>query len=535
MPRNSAEKEQRMAGSPASQDTVEAPARRGYVLVGLMLAMGLAAMDTTIVATAIPSVVRDLGGFALFAWVFSVYVLVQAVTIPIYGKLADLFGRKPVLIAGIAIFLTGSVLSGFAWNMVALILFRALQGVGAGAIQPIVTTLAGDLYELRERARAQGWISSVWGVSAVIGPAIGGFFAQYASWRWIFFINIPLGIAAIVTINSFLRERVTPRAHHIDYLGSALLALGVGLLIFGTLEGGVGWDWLSPQSLLVFGLALVALVAFALQERRAAEPTLPPWLFARRLVLGSNAAMFAVGVLSIGLTTFLPTYAQGVLGVGAVAAGFILAVMSISWPLSSALSGRFYLRLGFRDTALIGALIAVLSGVIFMLLSQSAPAWLLMLGSFIMGAGLGLLSTPLVVGLQSVVGWERRGVVTGANMFARQLGQAIGAAFFGSIINATLAGWLRQAPPDIAQQIPATLNVTSQVLGGATQLSAAAAAYLRRGIYLGTHDVFLALTVVAVASIGALLLTPRAFTTLEFAAEAPAAPQPEAAEAPTPF
>ena len=324
----------------------------------------------------------------------------------------------------------------------------------------------------------------------------------------------------MVMISSALHERVVARTHRIDYAGSALLAAGVGLLIFGTLEGGVGWPWLAPQSVGVFGLAAAALVAFIWQEGRAAEPMLPHWVFTRRLILGANVATFALGLLSIGLTTFLPTYAQGVLGVGAVSAGFILAVMSISWPMFSALSGRFYLRLGFRDTALIGAGIAIASGAIFVALSQTAPAWLAALGSFVMGAGLGLLSTPLVVGLQSVVGWERRGVVTGSYMFARQLGQAVGAAFFGSIVNAALASWLRHVPPDVAQHLPATLNVTSQVLGGGTtHLSAQAAAYVRQGIYVGTHQVFVALLVIAVASVGVLLLTPRVFTTLAFAAE----------------
>jgi EmrB/QacA subfamily drug resistance transporter len=497
---------------------------RWKVLAGLMLTMGLAAMDTTIVATAIPAVVRDLGDFSLFAWVFSVYVLAQAVTIPIYGKLADLFGRKPVLIAGILIFIAGSMLSGIAWNMPALIVFRGFQGLGAGAIRPMVSTLAGDLYTLEERARIQGWLSSVWGISAIVGPTIGGLFAEYATWRWIFYINLPIGALALWIIATCLHERVTRRRHHIDYPGAALLAIGAGLLIFGLLEGGVRWPWLSPPSLGVFAAALSALVALVWQERRAAEPIVPLWVFRRRLLLGANLATAALGMLAIGLTTFLPTYAQGVLGVNAVVAGFILAAMSLGWPLASALSGRLYLRIGFRDAALVGAVACLVSGLVFVALPESAPLWPTVVGSFVMGAGLGLLSTPLLVGVQSVVGWNRRGVVTSATMFTRQLGQAVGAAILGGVANAALADWFRSAPAAIAQQLPDPADAASQALGdGASSLSAAATAYVRQGLALATHQVFVGLAIAALVGVLLLLATPRRFEQLRFDGEDEAA------------
>lgn len=504
----------------SSSEAVATPGR-GRVLLGLVLAMGLAAMDTTIVATAIPSIVRDLGGFSLFAWVFSIYVLVQAVSVPIYGKLADLYGRKPLLLFGTITFLGGSVLSGISWNMVSLILFRGVQGIGAGALTPIIFTVVGDLYTIQERARIQGWLSSVWGISAVIGPAIGGFFVEFASWRWIFYINLPLGLVAIFMIVSSLHESVERRPHHIDYLGAALLTVGVGLLIFATLEGGVGWPWLSPQTALFLLVATLALAGFVWQERRAAEPMLPLWVFTRRLVLGANLATFVLGLLAIGLTTILPTFAQGVMRTDAVVAGFILAVMSISWPIASAFSGRFYLRMGFRDAALIGAGLTVAAGLVFVALPANASPWLATLGSLTMGAGLGLLSVPLVVGVQSVVGWNRRGVVTGSNMFARQLGQALGAAVFGGILNAALANWLQHASGAFAAQLPANVNDVSNVLGGSGSLglSAAAVAYLRQGLYVASHQVFIALTLVAVLGVLVLLWTPRRFDTLTFAEE----------------
>ncbi|HEX3721801.1 MAG TPA: MFS transporter, partial [Nitrolancea sp.] len=276
-------------------DTRLSDRARRNVLIGLMLTMALVAMDTTVVATAIPSIVQDLGGFSQFTWVFSIYVLVQAVTIPIYGKLADLYGRKPILLIGISIFIIGSIFSGLAWSMFALIAFRGLQGIGAGAIQPVVTTVAGDMYTVKERARVQGWLSSVWGIAGVIGPAIGGFFAEYLSWRWIFYINIPLGVLAVIVIWKFLHEEVERKQHKIDYLGSALLALGLGALIFGVLEGGVRWPWLSGPIVIIFATSLVVLIAFVIQERRTPEPTVPLWVYSKRVLVGANLATASLG------------------------------------------------------------------------------------------------------------------------------------------------------------------------------------------------------------------------------------------------
>jgi MFS family permease len=234
----------------AAEQTGTTPTRTGrnQVLAGLLLVIALAAMDAAIVATVVPPIVKDLGGFSLFPWLFSVYLLAQAASVPIYGKLADLYGRKPVLIAGVLIFLAGSALCGTSWSMVALIAFRGVQGVGAGAIQPISMTLVGDLYTVAERARIQGWLSGVWGVSAVIGPAIGGLFAQYLTWRWIFYVNLPIGAVALFMVATRLRERVVRRPHQIDVAGSALVFAGIGLLVFGLLEGGVRWAWARSRA-----------------------------------------------------------------------------------------------------------------------------------------------------------------------------------------------------------------------------------------------------------------------------------------------
>jgi multidrug resistance protein len=333
-----------------SDKALDATQRR-WILAALMMTMMLAAMDTTIVSTAIPQIIGDLGGFALFTWVFSIYLLAQTATIPIYGKLADTFGRKPILVVGTLIFLGGSVASALAWNMVALIVFRGLQGLGAGSIMATVNTLAGDLYSVRERARIQGWLSSVWGVAAVVGPTLGGAFAEYASWRWIFLINLPIGVLSIILIGRFLHEQPQYRRHRIDYAGAGLLLVAGGSLIFGLLQGGQTWPWLSAPSIGVFALAAVLIAATVLVERRASEPIMPAWLWRQRVLVGTNLAMIGMGLVMMGPNAYLPTFGQSVLGLGAIAAGFVLATMSIGWPLASSLSGYLYLRIGYRDTA----------------------------------------------------------------------------------------------------------------------------------------------------------------------------------------
>src|SRR4051794_37599770 len=376
--------------------------RRGPVLLGLVLTMALAAMDTTIVSTAVPQIVGSIGGFAIFSWLFSVYLLTQTVTIPVYGKLADLYGRKPVLLFGIAVFLAGSALCSAAWSMVALIAFRALQGIGAGAIQATVQTVAGDLYSLEERGRVQGWLSSVWAVSAVAGPTLGGLFADYLSWRWIFLINLPIGAVALTLLVRFLHEqRADGRRHRVDYLGSALTLLTSGGLVFALLQGGTAWSWLSAPSLACFAAVAVLAALTVVVERRAAEPVVPGWVWRERVVAGSNLGYIALGVLVIGPSTFLPTYAQTVLGYGAVTAGFVLATMSISWPLAAATCSRLYLRIGFRDTALIGAVVAFVGVGGVVLAPEQAPARAVITPTPVPGARPRAVSPPPGVGVQA--------------------------------------------------------------------------------------------------------------------------------------
>ena len=431
--------------APAHASATEAD-NRGAVVAALMLATGLAAIDATIVATAIPQIVSDLGGFSLFPWIFSIYLLTQAVTVPIYGRLSDVFGRKPVLLFGVAGFLVGSVLCAVAWSMVTLIIFRGVQGLAAGAILPTTTTIIGDLYEPAERGKIQGWISSVWGVSAIIGPALGGFFAQYWTWRGIFWLNLPIGAGAAWLIQRHLHERVERREHQIDYAGALTLTAACSLLILALLEGGVSWAWDSVASVALFAASAVLLVAFVQIERVVAEPILPLWVFRHRTLLAGNLAGLAIGAILIGQSSYVPTYAQRVVGVGAVVAGFAMAAMTIGWPLAATLAPRVYLRIDFKRTALLGGVITTAGCLLLALfVGAGSGVWRVAAASFVLGVGLGFASVSTVVAVQSVVGWGRRGVVTGSNMFIRTLGSAVGIAVFGSIANARLAH-RRQTP-----------------------------------------------------------------------------------------
>jgi EmrB/QacA subfamily drug resistance transporter len=496
--------------SPAASQGVGFRSERGPVLAALMLSTGLVALDSTIIATAVPSVVSELGGFSQFPWLFSIYLLTQAVTVPLYGKFADVVGRRPVMFFGIGVFVLGSVLCGSAWSMPSLIAFRAVQGVGAGAVQPMSMTMVGDMYTVEERARVQGYLASVWGISAVIGPTLGGVFSQYLSWRWIFFVNIPLGAVAAWMLARKFKERVTRRSHRIDYVGAVLLTGGCSLVILGLLEGGVSWAWASATSIVIFAVGGAMLVAFVLVERRAAEPVLPLWVFGRRVLTGGNLSAVVVGAVMIGLSSYVPTYAEGVLGTGALLAGFALAALTVGWPLAATLSGRIYLRIGFRDTGLIGNAFLVAGAALCLLLGPHSHVWQVAGACFVVGVGLGLMASPILIAAQSVVGWDRRGVVTGTNMFSRSLGSAVGAAVFGAIANATLSARFARPPAAAAGRLPRGVDATSLVLSGHGRSDGPdVRAFVRGALNSAAHHVFVALLVTAVLGVGALLLMPR--------------------------
>ena len=431
---------------------------RGPVLISLMLTTGLVAIDSTILATAVPSIVKDLGGFTQFPWLFSVYLLAQAASVPVYAKLSDTIGRKPIVLIGIGLFLIGSILCGFAWSMPALIAFRALQGLGAGAVQPMAVTIAGDIYTVAERAKVQGYLASVWAISSVVGPTLGGVFSQFTSWRWIFFVNVPLCILAGWMLIRNFHEKVEHRKHRIDYAGAILLTFGMSLLILAVLEGGQAWAWDSVWSIGTFVIGGLLLVAFVLVERKAAEPILPLWVFSRRLLVTTTLVSLGVGAVLIGLTSYVPTYLEGTIHVEPIIAGLAVAALTIGWPIAASLSGRFYLRIGFRNTALLGTAIAIVGAVVLALTASHPSVLFVAVSCFIVGLGMGLIATPTLIAAQSSVAWNERGVVTGTNLFARSIGSSVGVAVFGAIANSIIAASVG------GEQDPATVQAASQAV-----------------------------------------------------------------------
>ncbi len=477
-------------------ESSETGSRRTFVLAAAMMAIFMAAVESTIVATAMPSIVADLGGFSLFSWVFTAYLLTQAVTIPIYGRLADLYGRKRVFFAGASVFLVASALCGFARTMGALIGLRALQGLGAGAIQPIATTIVGDIYAPAERARVQGYISAVFGVSAIVGPALGALLVEHGSWSVVFWINLPIGLAAFVMFALFLHERLEPRPHQVDYLGSALLTLGAGALMTALVQGA---SLSRTTSGGLIACAAVALTAFVAHERRTAEPMLALKLWRNRFIAIGNLGGLTLGAVMMGVTAFLPTYVQAVLGGSANSAGLVLAAMSITWTLGSIVGGRLMIRTSYRLTATLGG-VALVAGALALIALEPPRglAWA-NAGAMLVGLGMGLCNTTFLVSVQASVGWGERGVATSSTMFMRIVGQAVGAAAFGAILN---LGVHRYAPE--------AASVINRLMGPALRqsLEPAEIARLTRAVAMALHEVYLAAGLLSLLAVFLALRLP---------------------------
>lgn len=414
--------------------------RRGLVLTAALMGVFTAAVEATIVATALPTIVAELGGFHLLSWVFAAYFLAQTATIPIFGRLADVYGRKPIFFIGMGIFLVGSLLCGFAQSMGSLIVFRLLQGLGAGAIGPVTSTIVGDIYGPLERPRIQVYLSAVWGVSSVAGPLLGAFIVQHAPWSFVFWINVPVGVVAIALLAIFMRERPERRQHQIDYLGSVLLMVGTSALVVAITQS------TTLSGLAVAGmtaLAAVTLAAFALHERRTKEPILPVTLWRNPLIRTGNSASLMMGAILMSVSAFMPTYVQGIMGYSSTISGSVIGCMSLGWTVASFAGGRIMIRTSYRTTAIMAGLCLLIGSILLILLTPDRGALWAGSGSGLVGFGLGFGNVTYLVALQSSVGWSERGVVTSSNLFARLMGQSLGAALFGAILN---FGVYRQLP-----------------------------------------------------------------------------------------
>jgi len=401
-----------------------------------MAAMFMIAIEATIVSTAMPQIAGQLGDLHLYSWVFSSFLLTQTATTVVFGKLADLYGRKPVLLVGIAVFLVGTVLCGLAWSMPSLIAFRLLQGVGAGAIQPVGLTVVGDLYSVQERGKIQGYLASVWGISSVLGPLAGGLIIQHLSWSWIFWINLPVGLVAAAGFIAFLHEGVGREKQSVDTLGAALFTLAVASLMVALTEFGTSDH---AYAFAAAGVCVVSAALFVAQERRARAPMMDFGLWARRSIATANVATLLSGMTVIGLTAFLPMYVQGVLGQSALVAGFTLTMMVLGWPIGATLAAKNFSRFGLRATLLFGAVLLPVGALAFLFMEPGVSPAVAGMGSAVMGLGMGFLSTSAIVIIQDSVGWAERGSATASNIFSRNLGSTLGATALGAILNISLA------------------------------------------------------------------------------------------------
>ena len=420
--------------------------RRWAVTIGVMTGMFIAALEATVVGTAMPTVIASLGGLNHYSWVFSAYLVTSTVTVPVWGKLSDLYGRRLLYQIGIGVFLLGTMLSGFSDSMTQLIIFRAIQGLGAGALIPLGMTIIGDIFTLEERAKMQAYFSGVWGISSVIGPIIGGFITDQLSWRWVFFINLPIGIVAALIMGFALKEPKVHAKPKIDYAGAALLMLAISLLMLAMVEGGGAVEALfAPNNILIFAASIILLLIFALVEKRAADPIIPFDLFKNRMVSVSVGAGFLAGVAMFGAISFIPLFAQGALGATATEAGSLLTPLMLSWITMSIVGGRILLKTGYRPITIVGFVILTIGFILLASFQRDTPRVWLYFDLVLIGMGLGLTMLTLLIAVQQAVDRTKLGVATSLNQFSRAIGGAFGVAIMGAVLTAGLAGELNKA------------------------------------------------------------------------------------------
>ncbi len=424
------------------------PLTRRQILLaflGLMLGVLLAALDQTIVATALPTIVSDLGGLDRLAWVTTAYALAMAISTPVYGKLGDIFGRKYLFQTAICVFVAGSALCGLAQSMTALLVFRVVQGLGAGGLMSNAQAIIGDLVPPAERGRYQGLIGSVIAFSTIIGPLLGGVITEALSWRWVFYVNVPLGAIALVVTTFVLRPPAYRRERRpLDWLGAALLSGGTAALILVTTWGGTTYPWLSAPTVILSAATVVLLGLFVWAETRAADPLIPLRLLSRNAVVRVACPLsFVGGCLMIGLGTFLPLYEQVVHGKGPTASGLLLAPMLLSLLVGSTVSGRLISRIGKYKRFPVGGTLLVTAGLVLLAtLGATSPYWRLLVALVVLGLGLGTIGPVTTLAVQNAVDHRDLGVATALNAFARAIGSSFGVALLGAVFAHRLAAGL---------------------------------------------------------------------------------------------
>ncbi|MQR02444.1 MDR family MFS transporter [Glaciimonas soli] len=422
------------AHSHESHDQAQTRPPIRLIFSALLLVMLLAALDQTIVSTALPTIVSDLGGLESLSWVVTAYLLASTIVVPLYGKFGDLFGRKIVLQTAIVLFLLGSALCGMAQNMTQLVALRALQGLGGGGLLVVTMAAIGDIIPPAERGRYQGMFGGVFGLATVVGPLIGGFMVEHLSWRWIFYINLPLGIAALLVIGAVFKPHVVRVKHEIDYMGAAFLASALTCIILFTSQGGTVLPWSSPQLWFTLAIGLVSICGFIYEERQAAEPIIPLHLFKQRTFLLSCLIGFIIGVSLFGSMTFLPLYLQVVKNSTPSEAGMQLLPMMGGLLVTSIISGRIISKIGkYRFFPILGTLLACIAMFLLSTLQNSSPIHVMYLYMGLLGAGLGMVMQVLILAVQNSVEFKHMGVATsGATMF-RSIGGSVGVAAFGAM------------------------------------------------------------------------------------------------------
>jgi EmrB/QacA subfamily drug resistance transporter len=458
--------------------------RRRAVTAGLLLGMTLGALEATVVATAMPTVISSLGGLAHYSWVFSAYLLTSTATVPIWGRLSDLYGRRRMYLSGVGIFLLGSVWAGASSSMSELIAARAIQGLGAGAIIPLSMTIVGEMYKLSERARTQALFSGVWGVASIAGPLVGGYITDAISWRWVFYINIPFGLlcAGVIAL-AYPATRATVRVR-IDWLGAILLFTGIStLLIALAAQGSMMGLWLAGS--------VVLLTAFAIVERRVAEPILPLSLVRTPLVLRTMVVVFLVGIALFGAIAFIPLFAQAVLGGTATEAGQVLTPLFLGWVVMSIVSARATVWLGYRRVSITGGVLMTAGFIGLALLDADTGRLPLLLSCLVIGSGMGMQMLSLLLAVQHGVDRIHLGLATSLNQFSRSVGAAVGVAAMGALLARGLTGLAIPGGPE-------ALIVSGEVLTGA----------LRHEFAEALHRVFVLGAVVSAAGLLSTLFLP---------------------------